>query len=99
MLSMESAGREIHLIEMEAKNISIQIGEYELKIEELNQYNEPSCDVILGIDFLSQYYPLHLIEKAIILTTPCKHEAWGVRVTHPYRRKDREFQRKNVLIA
>ena len=35
MLSMESAGREIHLIEMEAKNINVQIGEYELKIEEL----------------------------------------------------------------
>ena len=48
---MESAGREIYLIEIEAKNVNIQIGEYELVIYELNQYNKPSCDIILGIDF------------------------------------------------
>ena len=94
MLRMESAGKEIHMIELESRNVNIQIGEYELVIQELNQYNEPSCDVILGLDFLSQYYPLHLIEKAIILTTPCKHEAWGIRITNPYRRKDEKFQKK-----
>ena len=39
------------MIEFEVRNINIQIGQYELLIKELNQYNEPSCDVILGLDF------------------------------------------------
>ena len=84
---MESAGREIHMLELEAKNVMVQIRNYELKIQELNQYNEPQCDIILGLDFLEKYYPFTFIEKALVLTTPCKYQAIGVRITSPYKRK------------
>ena len=72
---MASAGQEIYMIELEATNIDIQIGNYELKIPKINQFNEANSDVILGLDFLENYMPLHMTKKALILTTPCNHQA------------------------
>ena len=41
IIIMESARREIHMLTLEAKNVMVQIVNYEFKIQELNQYNEP----------------------------------------------------------
>lgn len=93
-LRMSTAGKEIHMLELEALNVPIQIGQYELKIERLYQFNENTCDILLGLDFLQNYFPLEVHEKVLILTTPCQHKALGIRINKPYTRKDEKFQKK-----
>ena len=56
-MKVESLGKEINMIELEAKNMLIQIGEYELQILKLNNYNESSCDIILRLDFFRILLP------------------------------------------
>ena len=52
LIRMSSAGKEVHLIELSTKQVLIQIGEYELRIPILYQYNDTTPDIILGMNFL-----------------------------------------------
>lgn len=67
-IRMTSAGKEVHLIQVTAQKVKVQIGDYELQIPQLFQFNETTPNIILGMDFLSQLFPLHFLEKALVLT-------------------------------
>lgn len=48
-IRMTSAGKKVHLIQLSAQKVKIQIRDYELQIPRLYQFNENTPDIILGV--------------------------------------------------
>ena len=84
-------------------NFEILLGSKIVRINQIFQYNNMDCDILLGNDFIQQFQYYQQTPYMITLKTPCNHILRIPRKFKPYRvqsaqRGDKYIYEKHYLI-